>query len=452
MSHRSVKARCPGAGLANGYSPADMLSRTDRFRAEFEQTFPDRPFAVRFWDGSAIDATKPGAPTFEVRSPVACAHLLRAPGELGLGRAYVQGLVDVDDLDAAVRLVDAWRPPEPSLSQKARLGAALLRACGITRPPRRPSIELRLRGSRHTLSRDRRAVRYHYDAGNDFFALFLDDSMTYSCAVWRDGATTLEEAQQAKLDTVCRKLALQPGERVLDVGCGWGSFVLHAAQKHGVRALGITLSEPQVEYARARARELGLEDRVEFRVADYRELQAEPFDAICSIGMVEHVGEAQIDTYARSLAGLLRRGGRLLNHGIAQLRHEDSDEDYAGPVSDRYIFPDGEPLHVSRIQLALERAGFATEHLEGFFDDYPKTIGHWLERFERRYADAVRLAGPERARIWRLYLHAARVGFQNGLEAVYQVRCSLNSPAQRAQARPAAASAAGARAPEPAAR
>jgi cyclopropane-fatty-acyl-phospholipid synthase len=401
-----------------------MLSRTDRLRSEFEHAFAERPFAVRFWDGSEIPATRDGAPTFFVRSPKACAHVLRAPGELGLDRAYVQGLVDVDDLDAAVRLVDSWRPPEPSLRQQARLAAGLARACGLTRPPRRPVTELRLRGARHTLSRDRRAVRYHYDAGNEFFALFLDDSMTYSCAFWNTGATTLEEAQQAKLELVCKKLALEPGTRVLDVGCGWGSFARHAARDHGARVLGITLSEPQVAYARERARREGLDDRVEFRVGDYRELEAEPFDAICSIGMVEHVGEAQIDTYARHLARLLRPGGRLLNHGIAQLRHEDTDEDYAGPVSDRYIFPDGEPLHLSRIQLALERAGLATEHVEGFFDDYPKTITQWLERYERRYDDAIRIAGSERARIWRLYLHAARVGFEGGLEAVYQVRCT----------------------------
>jgi cyclopropane-fatty-acyl-phospholipid synthase len=209
---------------------------------------------------------------------------------------------------------------------------------------------------------------------------------------------------------------------VLDVGCGWGSFALHAAERHGVRVLGITLSEQQVRLARERARDAGLEDRVEFRVADYRELREEPFDAVASIGMVEHVGENQIDTYARSLAAQLRPGGRLLNHGIAQLRHgEDND---AGPVSDRYVFPDGEPLHLSRIQLALERAGLVTEHVEGFFTDYPSTLSHWIERFESHYDDAVRLAGSERARIWRVYLHAARVGFETGFEAVYQTRCT----------------------------
>jgi cyclopropane-fatty-acyl-phospholipid synthase len=244
--------------------------------------------------------------------------------------------------------------------------------------------------------------------------------MTYSCAVWSRGAATLEEAQQAKLELVCAKLGLEPGMRVLDVGCGWGSFALHAAERHGVRVLGITLSESQVSFARARARQMGMADRVEFRVADYRELRDEPFDAIASIGMVEHVGDSQIDEYARALARALRPGGRLLNHGIAQLRHgEDND---AGPVSERYIFPDGEPLHLSRIQLAFERAGLVTDHVEGFFTDYPRTIGHWLERYESRFEQAVQLAGPERARVWRIYLHAARVGFETGFEGVYQTR------------------------------
>jgi cyclopropane-fatty-acyl-phospholipid synthase len=399
-----------------------MLSRTEPLREEIERAFPERPFALRFWDGTEVSATTAnGAPTFSINSPKACAHLLRAPGELGLGRAYIQGLLDVDDMDAAVRLVDGWRPDPPPPRQLARLALGLVRACGLTAPPPRPEIELRLRGPRHTLSRDRRAVRYHYDAGNEFFALFLDDSMTYSCAIWSHGATTLEEAQETKLELVCTKLGLEPGMRVLDVGCGWGSFAIHAATRHGVEVLGVTLSEPQVRLARERAREAGVEDKVEFRVADYRELHEEPFDAIASIGMVEHVGDAQIDTYAACLAGLLRPGGRLLNHGIAQLRHGEDNE--SGAVSERYVFPDGEPLHLSRIQLALERAGLVTEHVEGFFTDYPRTLREWLARFESRFEDAVRLAGSERARVWRVYLHAARVGFETGFEGVYQVRC-----------------------------
>ncbi len=335
----------------------------------------------------------------------------------------MQGLLDVDDIDAAIEVVEAWEPPRIPPRQTVALVGGALRAMGVIVPPRVPKIELRLHGTLHSPRRDREAVRYHYDAGNGFFALFLDPSMTYSCAIFSTGANTLEEAQEAKLEMVCTKLGLKEGSRVLDVGCGWGSFALHAASRHNARVLGITLSEPQVRFAQQRAKDLGVEDRVEFKAADYRELSGESFDAIASIGMVEHVGEARIDGYAASLARLLRPGGRLLNHGIAQLQHgEDND---AGPVSERYIFPDGDPLHLSRIQLALERAGLEVEHVEGFASDYVKTIDHWLERYEEHFDDAIRLAGIERARVWRIYLHAARHGFLSGFESVYQVKSRL---------------------------
>ena len=280
-----------------------------------------------------------------------------------------------------------------------------------------------LRGARHSRERDARAVRHHYDVSNEFFALFLDASMTYSCAVFSRGAATLEEAQRTKLELVCAKLALEPGERVLDVGCGWGSFAIHAAREHGVRVTGITLSEPQARLARERAAAAGVADRVDIRVLDYRDLAGEErFDAIASIGMVEHVGEEQVDRYAAVLAGLLRPGGRLLNHGIARLRHSDPD---AGPFSERYVFPDAHPLHLSRSTLALERAGFTVEHVEGFASDYSETLRHWARRLDARLADARRLAGEERVRVWRLYLRAARSGFDTGFTSIYQSLCRL---------------------------
>jgi cyclopropane-fatty-acyl-phospholipid synthase len=276
-----------------------------------------------------------------------------------------------------------------------------------------------LRGARHTVERDAAAVRYHYDVGNEFFALFLDQSMTYSCGIFSRGARTLEQAQSAKLDLVATKLALKPGQRLLDVGCGWGSFAIHAAARYGVSVLGITLSAPQAEFARERVARAGLGDSVEIRVADYRALADEPFDAVASIGMVEHVGEAQIDRYARALADLLRPGGALLNHGIALLRAED--DPIADAFSERYVFPDGEPLHLSRVQLALERAGLNTRHVEGFADDYSQTLRHWADRLDAHLEAAEQLAGPERVRVWRLYLRAARHSFDAGYTAVYQV-------------------------------
>jgi cyclopropane-fatty-acyl-phospholipid synthase len=388
-------------------------------REALESALPQRPFALRFWDGSEVAATEPGAPAFTLRSPRALAHVVRAPGELGLGRAYVAGLIEVDDLDAALLVVDRFEPPSLTIEQRLRLGAALVRACGLQRPPPVPSAELRLRGERHTLARDRRAVRHHYDVGNDFFALFLDASMTYSCAYFAGGAGTLEDAQEAKLELVCRKLGLRSGDRVLDVGCGWGSFGIHAASRYGVRVVGVTLAEPQAELARARVRDAGLEKRIEIRLADYRELWDGPYDAIASIGMVEHVGAERIDEYAARLARLVPPGGRLLNHGIAKLKDLDTPDE--GAFSERFVFPDGVPLPLSRIELALERAGLVTTHVEGLQQDYARTISHWIERFEARYDEAVALAGIERARIWRLYLRAARQGFQTGWASVYQV-------------------------------
>jgi len=398
------------------------FARTAPLRREIEARIPERPFTVEFWDGTRLPASNGGGPTFYVRSPSAAAHALRAPGQLGLGRAYVSGAIEVDDVDSVIELLDSWQPPSLEGGDKARLLLAGLRAAGLNRPPKRPAAELRPSGTRHSKERDAEAVRHHYDVSNEFFSLFLDDSMTYSCAVFSLGAETLEAAQEEKLEMVARKLALKEGDRVLDVGCGWGSFPLWAATRHGASVVGITLSPPQAERARERAEAAGVGDRVEIRVMDYRDLVGERFDAIASIGMVEHVGEAQIDVYARTLASLLEPGGRLLNHGIARLRHSDPE---AGPFSERYVFPDAEPLHLSRVLLALERAGFVTRHVEEFADDYAETLRHWARRLDENLDEAVRLAGPERVRVWRLYLRMARRGFESGFLSIYQARCTL---------------------------
>jgi cyclopropane-fatty-acyl-phospholipid synthase len=322
-----------------------------------------------------------------------------------------------------MKVLGEWQPPAVDPRKRARLAVAALRACGLMRPPRAPAIELRPRGRRHSVARDARAVRHHYDVSNDFFALFLDASMTYSCAVFEDpsgDAEPLERAQERKLEMVCTKLALRPGERVLDVGCGWGSFPIHAASHHGVHVVGITLSEPQAALARERAAAAGVADRVEIRVADYRDLRGQQFDAIASIGMVEHVGAVQLDRYAATLAGLLAPGGRLLNHGISRLRHGEAE---AGSFSERYVFPDAAPMHLSRVVLALERAGFVCEHVEGFAEHYARTLRYWAARLDASAAEGERLAGAERMRVWRLYLRAARSGFESGFTSIYQVRC-----------------------------
>jgi len=394
------------------------FARTGPLRRELTAALPERPFSVEFWDRSRVSSTTDGGPTFRLRSPRAVAQALRAPGQLGLGRAYVSGDLEVDDIDKVIALLGSWKPPPLGRGTQMRLLVAAVAACGVTWPPPPPAAELRPRGERRSKARDARSVRHHYDLPPEFFELFLDHSMTYSCAVFSHGADSLEAAQEHKLEMVCNKLALEPGERVLDIGCGWGSFAAHAATRHGVEVVGITLSEPQAQLARRRIADAGVGDRVEIRAMDYRDLAGERFDAIASIGMVEHVGIEKIDVYAERLAPLLPPGGRLLNHGIARLRHTDPE---AGPFSERYVFPDADPVHLSRVVLALERAGFATTHIEGFAEDYATTLRHWAQRLDEHLDEAKVLAGEERLRVWRLYLRAARTGFESGFTSIYQV-------------------------------
>jgi cyclopropane-fatty-acyl-phospholipid synthase len=400
------------------------LRTTEPLRRELAASLPERPFRITFWDGTELPPTNGGGPALHVRSPDAIAHALRAPGQLGIGRAYVSGAIEVDDIDAVMDIVGHYRVPPLDRAAQLRLALAAARAMGPVKPPPVPETELRPRGRRHSVERDRRSVRHHYDVSNDFFALWLDKSMTYSCAFFSRDGSSLEAAQTAKLDLVCTKLALEKGERMLDVGCGWGSLAIHAAREYGVSVTGITLSEPQASLARKRAEEAGVGDRVDIRVMDYRELTGEPYDKIASIGMVEHVGAVQIDEYMATVGRLLRPGGQLLNHGIARLRVGDPE---AGPFSERYVFPDAAPLHLSRIQTAVERAGLETQHTEGFREDYAETLRHWAQRLDAHREEAERLVGPERIRVWRLYLRAARNNFTSGFTSVYQVRCSKAS-------------------------
>jgi cyclopropane-fatty-acyl-phospholipid synthase len=393
---------------------------TGALRDALAGVLPDRPFRIELWDGSALPATTTGAGglTFRVRSPRALGHVLRAPGQLGLGRAYVSGEIEVDDTDAALELLDGYAVPPLDVRRKARLVAAALRAGALRTFPRAPAAELRPRGRRHSRERDRRAIAHHYDVSNDFFRVILGESMTYSCAVFSRGARTLEEAQRAKLELVCTKLGVRPGQRILDIGCGWGSFALHAAGEHGVHVTGVTLSRAQAELARERVAAAGLAERIEIRLADYRDLAGEQFDAIASIGMVEHVGSANIDAYARHLASVLKPGGRLLNQGIARLRYGDPE---AGPFSERFVFPDAAPLHLSRVLSAIEAAGLEPTHVEGFRLDYARTLLEWARNLDQQADRAHELIGPERMRVWRVYLRAARRGFETGFTSIFQL-------------------------------
>jgi cyclopropane-fatty-acyl-phospholipid synthase len=397
------------------------MRTTEPLRRELAANLPERPFRVTFWDGSELPSTNGnGAPTLHVRSPRALAHALRAPGQLGIGRAYATGEIEPDDLDDFLLMLRDYQPPPIDRGGQLRLALAAVRAAGPMRPPGVPKVELRPRGKRHSPERDRRSVQFHYDVSNDFFKLFLDESLTYSCAFFSLDDSSLEAAQFAKLELVCKKLRLEPGMRVLDVGCGWGSFAMHAAREHGVTVTGITLSEGQAELARQRVAEAGLADKIVIRLQDYRDLTGE-FDAVASIGMVEHVGSNQIDEYMLVCARVLKPGAQFLNHGIARLRVGEPE---AGPFSERYVFPDAAPLHVSRIITAIERAGLETHHVEDFRLDYAETLRHWARRLDENLAEGERIAGRERLRVWRLYLRAARQGFETGFTSVFQVRCS----------------------------
>src|SRR5947207_3935275 len=278
------------------------------------------PIAVEAYDGTRMGPADAGA-TLVVRSPAALQRLLTAPGELGFARAYVEGHLDVEgDIFAALALCDHLPDVRVTRRQWVDILRLVTAAGGVRalRPLPPPQEEVRLRGPRHSKARDAAAIAHHYDVSNQFYRLLLGPSLTYSCAVWRDPSTSLEDAQAAKHELVCRKLGLEPGMRLLDVGCGWGGMVLHAAEHHGVRAVGVTVSARQADLAGKRVAEAGLADRVEIRLQDYRDVTDGPYDAISSIGMFEHVGLASLRVYLQRLHGLLRPQGRPLNHAIAR--------------------------------------------------------------------------------------------------------------------------------------
>ncbi|MFI0937971.1 class I SAM-dependent methyltransferase [Streptomyces sp. NPDC021020] len=415
------------------------------------------PLRVRAWDGS--EAGPPGTPALVFRHRRALRRILWRPGELGLARAWVAGELTVDgDLhDALDRLSGLlWERPEPDPQAPAgaavrqvldalrdpatyRLARGVLALTGPGLPPAPPPEEVRPRsGPAHTKRRDRAAISHHYDVGNDFYALVLGPSMVYSCAVWPDEDTTLEQAQSAKLDLVCRKLGLREGQRLLDVGCGWGSMVMHAAAHYGVRATGITLSVEQAEFARKRVAEAGLDDLVEIRVQDYREVTDSPFDAISSIGMAEHVGSRRYLEYARILHGLLRPGGRLLNHQIARRPLRDEEAYHVDEFIDRYVFPDGELAPVGATVSRLEEAGFEVRDVEALREHYGRTLRAWVANLEANWRQAVRLVRPGRARVWQLYMAASAVAFERnriGVNQVLAVRTAEDGDAEMPRTR-----------------
>jgi cyclopropane-fatty-acyl-phospholipid synthase len=338
-----------------------------------------------------------------------------------LARAWVTGVLDIDgDFESAVAARHHFEGVTLSMAERLRLVAAALRGAPsvlLARTPV-PSIEAAPRGRPHSLARDRTSVRHHYDVSNDFYRLVLGPSLTYSCAYFEHADDTLEAAQEQKHELICRKLRLTPGERLLDIGCGWGSLLLHAATHHRVRGVGVTLSEAQAELARRRVVEHGLSDLVEIRVADYREITDGPFEKIVSVGMYEHLGRAQLGNYASKVASLLRPGGLFLNHGIARLASEQPRYD---TFISRYIFPDGELHPVAAIQTAMQSAGLEVRDVESLREHYPLTLRRWLANLDANRERAIALVGEERERAWRLYIVASALGFEDGEVSLYQV-------------------------------
>ncbi|MFI9831775.1 class I SAM-dependent methyltransferase [Streptomyces sp. NPDC051913] len=389
------------------------------------------PVRLRAWDGS--QAGPPGAPALVLRNRRAVRHLLFKPGELGLARAWVAGDLDIDgDLYTALDLISGlvWERGEDTRSRAAMLRdpevraalRGLVRLSGLPLPPAPPPEEVRRhRGHLHTKRTDRRAVSHHYDVGNDFYEIVLGPSMVYSCAYWETPESTLENAQRDKLELVCRKLALTPGQRLLDVGCGWGSMAIHAAREHGVHVVGVTLSQEQAAYARKRVADEGLTDRIEIRVQDYRDVTDGPYDAISSIGMAEHVGAERYLEYAEDLYALLTPGGRLLNHQIARRPQRDESTYHVDEFIDAYVFPDGELAPLGTTVTQLERAGFEVRDVESIREHYGLTLRRWVARLEADWAHAARLTGPGRARVWRLYMAACALAFERNSIGVNQV-------------------------------
>jgi cyclopropane-fatty-acyl-phospholipid synthase len=384
-----------------------------------------RRFAIHLWDGGELPPPGGSEPVgvLVVRSARALEYLLREPNELGAGRAWVRGDLDLEgDLDRALAAAATLPPVGLGLRDRLAVLAAAGRLGALRlRPPPPPAAEARPSGRLHSLRRDRGSVTHHYDVSNAFYRLVLGPTMVYSCAYFASPGESLEAAQERKLDLVCRKLRLAEGEGLLDVGCGWGSLVLHAAQRYGVRALGITLSEPQAELARERIAAAGLADRCEVRVQDYRELDDGPYDKIASVGMVEHVGSAKLDEYARTLRRLLRPGGLLLNHGIT--RSVERPWNGRSFVA-RFVFPDGELESVATVAAALERAGLELRDVESLREHYALTLRRWVANLAAARERAIAEAGAERERIWRLYMTGSAHAFERGDISVHQLLAS----------------------------
>lgn len=391
-----------------------------------------RPFRVRLWDGSVEGPAGATAFTLVIQRPGALRRMLLPPTELNLGEAYLRDDFDVEgDLETATGLMDAltrtWSP-----AALAGLLPRLLLLPTDDLPGRPGARKTDIQAGRHSRDTDLEAVRFHYDVSNDFYKLWLDERLVYSCAYFRTGEESLDEAQEAKLDLICRKLRLQPGERLLDIGCGWGGLLIHAAERYGVSGVGVTLSEAQAELARERILARGLADRVRVEVRDYRDLPGgSNFDKIVSVGMFEHVGREHLPEYFAQAYRLLRPGGLFLNHGIIHPRPDPARHPVHQAILrftwrytsflERYVFPGGELVTPGTVLSDAEAAGFETRDLESLREHYVLTLRHWVRRLEANHEEVAAVVGEGTYRIWRMYMAAVSRSFNIGLDGLVQV-------------------------------
>jgi len=386
----------------------------------------DGRVGARLWDGTRWPDERPRAATLVLRHPGALRAMFRAGTELALSEAYLYDDFDIEgDVESVFGLAATLAKRTAGWTRKLAAFSELGRLPKVEGRPRAAGRgPARLSGRRHSIERDREAIRYHYDVSNEFYRLFLDSRMVYSCGYFTEPDTDLDSAQLAKLDLICRKLRLRPGQRLLDIGCGWGGLVMHAAVRYGVDATGITLSRPQAELATERiaAAKLARTCRVQF--LDYREVPEDrPFDALVSVGMFEHVGGAMLGDYFAKAARLLAQSGVFLNHGIASRVTDPYD---TGPsFSDSYVFPDGETLPIHVTLEAAEKSGFEVRDVESLREHYAMTLRRWVQRLEAGHEEALRHVDEATFRVWRLYLSGSAHGFTTGRLNVYQALLAL---------------------------
>lgn len=380
--------------------------------------YPRRDFQVRLWDGTIWGAETQPRFTLVLRHPGALRALFFSPNELTLGEAYIYNNLDLEgDIEAAFDLADYLLDQRRSLGKRLDLARRLQNWSADIRVPTNRQLA-NFRGRVHSRNRDRQVIHYHYDLPTEFYALWLDRHMVYSCAYFATPEEDLDTAQVHKLDYICRKVRLCPGDCLLDIGCGWGGLVMHAAAHYGVQAVGLTLSVPQAEVARQGLREAGLTDRCRVEVSDYRDIDhGHQYDKIVSVGMFEHVGEEHLLEYFRWAWNQLRPGGVFLNHGIAY----SATHHRRGPsFTDRYVFPDSGLVPISTSLRAAELSGFEVRDVESLREHYALTLHHWVARLEAHAEDARRVTDDTTYRIWRLYMAGAAHSFRSGRLNIYQ--------------------------------